>query len=90
MAEYFSRRTEKLDPGVASLEVFGVNILIDNPTGRLTYAIAHRMLGELGQFMIQGNVCTARFELWETRVGGVRHLGAGWLVPAYMATTAVD
>ena len=81
IAEYFSRRAETLEDVGVSLDVYGAEIYLDNPTGSLTYAMAHRVLGELGEFLMEGNRCTARFELWEVRGGeNVRQLSVGWLV----------
>ena len=61
IVEYFSRRVETLETGGVSLDVYGVTIDLDNPTGLLTYEMAHRMLGELGEFLMDEDVCTARF-----------------------------
>ena len=87
MTEYFERRAETLLAGAASLDVFNAQVLVDNPTGVLTYAMAHRMMGELGEFLMEGNFCMARFELWEVRAAGVKQLSVGWLIPEYMAKT---
>lgn len=73
--------------GAVSLDVFGTQVLVDNPIGVLTYAMAHRMMGELGEFLMEGNFCMARFELWEVRATHVKQLSVGWLIPEYMAKT---
>lgn len=54
MTEYFERRAETLLVGAVSLDVFGTQVLVDNPIGVLTYAMAHRMMGELGEFLMGG------------------------------------
>ena len=87
MTEYFERRAETLQLGAASLDVFDAQVLVDNPTGQLTYAMAHRMMGELGEFLMEGGFCMARFELWEIRAAGVIQRSVGWLLPDYMAKT---
>ena len=89
MAEYFSRRVETLETGGISLDVYGATIDLDNPTGLLTYEMAHRVLGELGDFLMDEDMCTARFELWDIRGVNVRQLSVGWLVPDSRAKTAI-
>lgn len=87
MTEYFERRAETLLVGAASLDVFKAQVLVDNPTGVLTYAMAHRMMGEVGEFLMEGNFCMARFELWEVHAARVRQISVGWLIPEHMART---
>lgn len=87
MTEYFERRAETLLVGAVSLDVFNAQVLVDNPIGVLTYAMAHRMMGELGEFLMEGNFCMARFELWEVRAVRVKQLSVGWLIPEYIART---
>lgn len=83
IAEYFSRRSETLEDVGVSLDVYGAEIYLDNPTGLLTYAMAHRVLGELGEFLMEGDRCTAQFKLWEVRgEENVRELCKGWLQEA--------
>ena len=89
VAEYFLRRVETLETGGVSLDVYGATIGLDNPTGLLTYEMANRMLGELGEFLMEENVCTASFELWEIGGANVRQLSEGWLVPESSAKTAI-
>ena len=75
--------------GGVSLDAYGAEIQFDNPTGLLSYALAHRMLGELGEFLMEEDLCTARFELWEVRGPNVvRQLSVGWLVSETTAKTA--
>ena len=81
MAQYFERRVDLMYPSNIDFSAFGVRILLGNPTQQLTYAVAHRLFGELAEFMMQGNFCTARFEMWEISGGGGRQLGVGWIVP---------
>ena len=68
-------------PGNVDFYAFGVRIEFDNPTKQLTYAVAHRLFGELAEFMMQGNFCQARFEMWEIRGGGGRQLVVGYIAP---------
>lgn len=79
--QYFERQGEDLDTGGLSLDAYGAEIYLDNLTGRLTYAMAHRMLGELGKFLMGGYRCAARFELWETQGAQAEQLSVGWLEP---------
>lgn len=88
-AEFFERREETLETGGVGLDVYGAHIYLDNPTGRLTYVVANLMLGELGEFLMERNLCTARFELWEVRGRDVRQLSEGGLVPERSAKAAV-
>lgn len=81
IAQYFERQGEDLDAGALSLDAYGAEIYLDNLTGRLTYAMAHRMLGELGEFLMGGYRCVARFELWETQGAQAEQLSVGWLEP---------
>lgn len=84
MDEFFDRAGEQqtalLDPGGVSMDVYGAEIYLDNPTGELSYQMAHRVLGELGEFLMEGLRCSARFELWETMEGQAgRRISGGWL-----------
>lgn len=81
IVQYFERQGEDLDTGGLSLDAYGAEIYLDNLTGRLTYAMAHRMLGELGKFLMGGYRCAARFELWETQGAQAEQLSVGWLEP---------
>lgn len=81
MSQYFQRRVETMFPGNIDFSAFGVRIYLENPTQQLTYAVAHRLFGEVAEFMMQGNFCTARFEMWEIRGGGGWQLGLGWIGP---------
>ncbi|CAF9941100.1 hypothetical protein IMSHALPRED_002423 [Imshaugia aleurites] len=81
--EYFERRAETVRAGSEVFDVYGVHIYLDNPTGQLTYELAHRMLGELGEFLMEGGYCTARFGLWGNQGAAVRQLSEGWIIPEY-------
>ena len=83
MAEYFVRRLEMLDVGAVALDVFGASIALYSSEGGLSYALAIRVLGELGDFMMQEGVEGARFEVQES---GGRRIGGGWLVKGYGRT----
>lgn len=84
IVDYFERREETLEIGSIDLDVYGVHIFLDNPTGHLTYALAHRMLGALGVFLMERGYCTARFGLWEDEGAEVRQLSDGLIVPDHM------
>lgn len=75
--------------GGVSLDAYGATIYFDNPTGLLTYEMAHRMLGELGEFLMEMDLSTARFELWEAQGGNIRQLSEGCLTPEHPAKVAV-
>ena len=80
MVDYFERGEETLETGSVSFDAYGAQIVFDNPTGRLTYAMAHRMFGELGEFLMECDMSTARFEVWEGHGAMARLLSAGALM----------
>lgn len=88
-AEYFERLVETLAMGGVGLDVYGARIYLDNPTGLLTYDVASRLLRELGEFLMERNLCAARFERWEVKGTGIRQLSVGGLVLEHSANAAV-
>ena len=88
IAEYFERKVATLDEGGVALEAYGAQIEVENPTGALTYEMAHRTLGELGEFLMEQDSCAARFELWRVQRSEFRQISEGFIMPEPRAGTA--
>lgn len=83
IVDYFEHGQETLEIGGVNFDAYGAHIFFDNPTGQLTYAMAHRMFGELGEFLMEWDKSTARFEVWVGEGANVRLLSAGSLTAEY-------